>query len=202
MNASAVCAVTFALDDVPFADAERIAVSFLRGGLLGATFGVFLWGPALLLTLLLWGLPLDAARRLARRGLSGEDRGEAITGVTCAAWGVVALLWSTATPPSSFWSSAPDANAGAWVVRAASILASLMGAAVAAVAYAREARRRSFLREVEGGLRTDYRVVSTSEGRRLSRIRADGSGYRVADVEEPICELDEADTCLRTLSAD
>jgi hypothetical protein len=80
------------------------------------------------------------------------------------------------------------------------VLACLLGTAVVAAAGVRGAQRRALLREVGSGRRSDYRVATTPDGRRLARVQAAGAGYRVADVEEPICELDEAGRCLQSLA--
>jgi hypothetical protein len=124
---------------------------------------------------------------MARRGLSGEDRGDAIVGFACAGLGLFALL-----PTGSVHGAE----------RISGLLAFLLGGAVVAVASLRGARRRALLRDVERGRRRDYRIVTTADGRHLSRVHPEGAGYRIADVEQPLCELDDAGRCLRSLASE
>jgi hypothetical protein len=167
---------------------------FVGGAIGGATQGIQVWGPALLCTLLFLGLPIGVANWMAKRGLAGEDGGDAIVGFACASLGLFALL------PTG--NGRPDIPAEAWTRSAAGVLACLLGGAVALAAFARKAQRRALLRDVESGRRDDYRVVTTPEGRCLARVYAEGAGYRIADVEKPICELDEAGRCLRSLASE
>jgi hypothetical protein len=172
---------------------EGSAQAFFVGGLVGATAGVVVWGPALILTLLFLGLPIGVASAMAKEGLAGEDRGDAIVGLTCGALGLFTLL-----PLGTTRAPLP---AEVWTQSAAAVLACLLAGAVVAAAIVRRAKRRALLRDVASGRRCDYRVATTPEGRRLARVQA-GAGYRVADVEEPICQLDEAGRCLQSLASE
>lgn len=49
---------------------------FLGGAFMGSTFGIIVWLPALMVTLLLFGLPIARAQKAALQGFSGEERGE------------------------------------------------------------------------------------------------------------------------------
>jgi hypothetical protein len=175
-------------------DREPPFWGFFGCAALGATFGVVIWGPALILTLLFLGLPIHVANTMAKEGLAGEDRGDAIVGLACAGLGLAVLL-----PIGDAHVALP---AEVWTQRAAGVLACLLAGAVLAAAGVRGARRRALLRDVESGRRCDYRVATTSDGRLLARVRATSAGYRVADVEEPICELDESGRCLQSLASE
>jgi hypothetical protein len=169
--------------------------NFVVGAVIGASFGVIIWGPALILALLFLGLPMGVASAMANNGLAGEDRGHTIVGLACASLGLFTLL-PMGDPPVTLTAAAWTE---AWTQEVVGVLACLVGGAVVAAASARGARRRAFLRDVESGRRCDYRVATTLDGRRLARVRVAGAGYRVVDAEEPICELDEAGRCLRSL---
>ncbi len=68
-------------------DTEVTAKDLLGAAGIAATLGAILWVPALLGTLLCFGLPIAWAQRLARRGLAGEERGEWVIGLVCLAMG-------------------------------------------------------------------------------------------------------------------
>jgi hypothetical protein len=76
------------------------------------------------------------------------------------------------------------------VPRALALFGALLGGSAAALALAREARRRRFVADAEAGKVAGYRVDPTDEGKVLIRVIAQGKGYRVADFEEDIFELD------------
>jgi hypothetical protein len=185
-NAALTLGTLFALcklDGPPFFPGFGL-LTFLVGAALGATFGVIVWGPALILTLLFLGVPIGVASSMAKRGLAGEDRGDAIVGFACAGLGLFTLL------PMGHAQSALRAEV--WTQRATGAIACLLAGAVVAAASLRGARRRALLRDVESGRRSEYRIATTPDGRHLTRVQAAGADYRAADLEEPICKLDEA----------
>jgi hypothetical protein len=193
LNAALVGGLVFASaqDGIPAIGA------FIFGGFFGVVAGLVAWLPALILTFLCLGLPMAAANRRAARGLAGEDEGDMILGVTCALWGLAAFALVAVSPRSLMNETPTDPE---HVVRIASVLTLLLGAAFAAVAGAREPRRRKFVQDVERGALGDFRVVAAAEGRVLVRVLGHGVGYRVTEVEEPICEVDEAGRCLASLA--
>jgi hypothetical protein len=65
---------------------------FVGGALIGATVGVVVWGPALILTLGFLGVPIGVANTMAKEGLEGEDRGDSMVGCVCACLGLMVLL--------------------------------------------------------------------------------------------------------------
>lgn len=64
----------------------------VRWFLEGTTFGVIVWGPALVVTLVLFGLPLYEAQLAADQGLGSEDRGERFVGAVAGAIAALALV--------------------------------------------------------------------------------------------------------------
>jgi hypothetical protein len=170
---------------------------FLVIGLFGATFGVVLWGPALLITLACFGPPIAWAQRLAKKGLTGEERGEVIIGLTCVAISVVGQMAARLDPYLVI-----DSSVDAWIIRGFSLLGLLAGAASAILALAREARRRAFVADTRAGKIPGYRIEATDEGKVLVRVVAQGEGYRVADFEEEVFELDEAGQATRPRHVD
>ncbi|MEP7125789.1 MAG: hypothetical protein ABJE95_32965 [Byssovorax sp.] len=159
---------------------------FFLAILLGATFGAMVWIPALLATLACFGLPIASAQRLAKRGLAGEERGEWIVGLVCIVMSLIALGISYQAAPS------PALDGGAWpeMHRVLASLGLTLGLAAASLAQARAARRRTFIADTEAGKIPGYRVDALDEGKVLVRIVAQGQGYRVADFEQEIFELD------------
>jgi hypothetical protein len=186
-------------------DPVELFVGAVLAGFWVALQGVDLWLPALVLTLVFLGVPIHVARSFSMRGLDGEDFGDAVVGSVCATGGVAAMaMWAALDPSLAHNPHRPwDLSAGdAWAMRVAPVLAVLAGGAVAALAGVRFAQRRALLRAVEGGGRSDYRVVQMPEGRRLARVHAASPAYRQADQTEPICELDEAGGCRQSLLGD
>lgn len=182
LNASIAAALLFATR--PNVGAMH-PTELLIGALLGATIGAMFWVPALIATLVCFGLPIAHAQRLAKKGLAGEERGEWIVGLVCTVMSVAALAVSFAvdTPRGADL-------AGLSVLRAFAALGALTGGAAAVLARARAARRRAFVAEAEAGRAPGYRVDDTSEGKVLVRVVSQGEGYRVADFEEELFELD------------
>ncbi|MBX3210975.1 MAG: hypothetical protein KF850_02990 [Labilithrix sp.] len=173
------------------------------GALIGATLGAICWIPALIATLVCFGLPIAWSQRLAKKGLAGEERGEIIVGVVSALVALVAIALivpvraSNATlPPKEQlleWS-------GYLVVLGLSLIGAATGAGAAMFAYRREKARRVFVREVEAGAVEGFRIDASDEGKVLIRITSMGQGYRVANFEEPIVGLDESGEVQRALA--
>lgn len=154
---------------------------FLGGMVLGATFGAMFWIPGLLLTLLVFGLPIARAQRLAAQGLAGQERGDGFVGAASAAIAAVAL-------GSSFLAARHDGGSLALAALAAFALS--LGLATTAVSLWRERMRRAFVAEVEAGRVAHFRVDATEEGKVLVRVVSQGEGYRVADYAEEVAALD------------
>jgi hypothetical protein len=68
-------------------------------------------------------------------------------------------------------------------------MANLLGVGHAAVAFLRDLQRRRFVREVEAGRVTGFRIDAAPEGKVLVRIANHGEGYRVADFVEEVAAL-------------
>lgn len=157
-------------------------VNFIMGMVAGATIGVMFWGPALLATLLLFGLPIAWGQRLAQKGLAGQERGDGLVGLTSALIAAVAMAWSVLSAlrhaPTSF----------------TQILASsgmTLGALTMLTAWLRDRQRRAFVAKVEAGEVPRFRIEPSAEGKVLVRIVSQGEGYRVADFAEEVARIDE-----------
>lgn len=173
---------------------KDLVSSMLGGMILGVTFGVVFWFPALLLTLAAFGLPIAWAQRLAVKGLAGEERGERVIGSVCLALSFCALLVSfgqIASPASLEGHRLALVSAGVVFMRVAAVLGMLTGGAATALALVREGRRRTFVADAESGKIPGYRVDPTPEGKALVRVSSQGHGYRVADFTEEVVLLDE-----------
>lgn len=148
---------------------ETAGLVVLGGGLIGA----IIWIPALVITLLLFGLPIARAQRIAKRGLAGADRGEIIVGLLCA---VLALVPLVGSPPS--------------IETVLALVAIACGLGATTLGLLRERARRAFVRRVEAGEVASFRVEPTAEGKVLVRVTTAGNAYRVSDFVEEIARLD------------
>jgi hypothetical protein len=171
---------------------------FLASFLLGATLGAMVWIPALLATLVCFGLPIASAQRLAKKGLAGEERGELIVGLVCA----VMSLFGVAISFAGAEESGLDASVGMAIPRLIALVGLIAGLLTTGLATARAARRRAFVAEAEAGKVPNYRIDATDEGKVLIRIVAQGKGYRVADFEEEVFDLDAAGEAKRPKHAE
>lgn len=189
LNGGLCCAALFATDRTGLEVPE-----ILMGLVLGATLGIFIWGPALLATVACFGAPIAWAQHLATKGLAGKERGERIIGAACAILGAIALAltWSTHSVPDPELGLAPPfAPSGRIFAGVLAASGMLLGCATAVLATIRERRRAAFVSEVEAGAVPRFRVDPTPEGKVLVRVESHGAGaYRVADFEEEVCRLD------------
>lgn len=185
LNAALIGALAFGMDGD--------GISPILGALLGVTFGATLWVPAVAMTLLFFGVPIAYAQRLADRGLAGEERGERIVGIAVALIGylaacrvrvleIIAPQWSVLpnVPPESTFAIASVGG-----------LAVVLGLVVVVLVTMRGRRRRAFVASVYRDEHAGYRVEDTSDGKFLVRVERHGDGYRVAEVEEALVELDD-----------
>lgn len=176
---------------------EDVVSRFVVGVALGATFGVMFWGPALVLTLLAFGLPIAWAQKLAKKGLAGEERGEWIIGGVCMLLGALGLALSLfqhkgyGYQDHALLRTEGAVFAGHVFQIVTSVLGLLAGAASTVLAQARESKRRAFVNKAEAGEIRGFRVDPTPEGKVLVRVSSQGQGYRVADFSEEVFLLDE-----------
>lgn len=147
------------------------------------------------------GLPLAWARRLAEKGLDGEERGELVVGVVSTAIAIVGLGLALARRDGMnllFRHDAASVTFSAAVGRGLVVLLAAIGStagiAVALLARQRTNARRAFVREVEAGAIEGFRVDTTPEGKVLVRVMPMGQGYRVANFEEPLYMFAEPPT--------
>jgi hypothetical protein len=166
-------------------DAPSIASTF-EFGVAGATVGAIFWVPSLVLTLLLFGVPIAWSQKLARQGLAGEERGERLVAVVSVAIAIVALLMSR-----EYALHQAELESGMAFGRAAAVAACIAGGVAAVLAQMREVRRRDFVARAEAGEVRGFRVDVREEGKVLMRVTSLGEGYRVADFHEEVCLLDE-----------
>jgi hypothetical protein len=158
--------------------AEPTIWGFVSGAVLGALVGAIIWIPAVILTLLCFGVPIAWAQRLAKKGLAGEERGEWIVGLACLGMSALSgTVWLGKT-----WTQ------GALGI-ALTAVAALLASSSTALAVARERRRRSFVQRVEAGREPGYRIDATDDGKVLVRFQENRAGYRVADFEEEVYDL-------------
>lgn len=201
LNAALVGAMICVGDAAPASGWMEHVWTAWFGALLGVTLGAIVWIPAVLATLLLFGVPIAWSQRLARRGLAGEERGERIVAVVYALLGLLAPvrlverhLAGTSPLPYDGWSGLAIASAGA--------LAVALGLFAVVVATARGRLRRTFVAGVERGDHPGYRIEEKEEGKILVRVESQGHAYRVVDFEEVLVELDEDGSARRVLTAE
>jgi hypothetical protein len=187
--------------------------NYAVGALAGATLGAIFWVPALVLTLVLLGPPIARSQRLAKQGLAGEDLGERTVGLACVIMSLVGLVGALFIPPpyvsdpqisvpTNFSFSGAQALApNTWIVVGLGVVGAVAGIAAVWLARAREARRRRFVTAALEGKVAGYRVDETAQGKVLVRV-AEGTGYRVADLEEDVFELDAEGRAVRQARAE
>jgi hypothetical protein len=178
LNAGVACGVMFATEgNDPF-------TKLLLGAMIGATFGAFIWIPALIATLVCFGIPIAWSQRLASRGLSGAERGEFVIGAASA---VLAAGGLALVPFDRGMSLGIGSLAGIGVL---AVLCALLTCLVAA---SRAFARRAFVKAAAEGQVPGIRVEETPEGRALVRVTSHGQGYRVTDFHEELVRLREDD---------
>lgn len=196
LNAGLACGLLAATEPFGPEDPPHLVFGLLGGGMMGLTFGIIVWAPALAATLMVFGLPISHAIDLRQRGLAGEDRGEFLIGFVSAVVALITLVPAAAAP------HLPSGDAvGLWGIRLCALLGTLTGISAALFARARERRRRAFVRMAETGLLAGYRVDGDGRNRVLVHVPERSGGYRVAQVPEPICVLDEGGEALRLAAA-
>lgn len=197
MNGGTACALLMVVEDGSGAGADQ----FVRGFLLGATFGAIMWVPGLLAVLGLYGVPIATSQSLAEKGLAGEERGERIVGVVSAVIAAVALAILPGSTTDLYQQSTFGALGRALVMTFAG-LGGLSGVVAAVLATYRDRVRKGFVREVEAGAVQGFRVDTTNEGKVLVRVTSQGGGYRAATFDEQVYGLDEGGDARRALSGE
>jgi hypothetical protein len=186
-----------------FESHKGIDVNFMVA-VAGATFGAIIWVPALIGTLLVFGLPIARAQKLAEQGLSGEERGTQFASGVSLAMSLVGLLFALVDPVSRLiirlQPYLPTLHWTHLVVAAVALLGAVTSATSLALSSARKKRRAAFVQDALAGKVEGFRVDATAEGQVLVRINQQGQGYRVADFEEPVLELDAQGQAKRLLS--
>jgi hypothetical protein len=177
---------------------------------LGASFGVLIWLPSLIVTLLFFGIPLSSAQRAARRGITGSDRGSVIVGVASATYSALVLV------VCAFRGEGPGGGDGIWpfvrrvpllellhqqgyifwrFVGALAVAGLAAGASAAAIVLARGQARAAFLARVRSGDAAGYRIeprTAAPPRPRAVLVRVtEAEDYRVTERVEPLFELDE-----------
>ncbi len=169
----------------------------LLAALAGATIGAIVWIPALILTLLCFGTPIAWAQRLAKQGLAGQERGEAVVGGVSAAIAIASLI---ATTMSNFSGSLdPKAIMGHQLTLSTACVGAILGLLTLLVAREREAKRRNFVADVEAGRVPQFRVDIKPEGKVLVRVVSQENSYRVADYEEEVAALNHQGAVVQAL---
>lgn len=168
---------------------SRPVINFFLGMMAGATVGVLFWGPALLATLLCFGVPIAWGQRLAQRGLAGQERGDGIVGLSSAAIAFFSFLLSLTFGLQ---------HRGAGFTLALGGIGTIAGLLSALLAWRRDRERRDFVAKVEAGEVPRFRVEPSAEGKVLVRIVSQGEGYRVADFSEEVARLDASGEVTRT----
>jgi len=167
------------------------ATDVVSGFFIGTTYGVIVWGPALVATLICFGIPIARARRLASGGLAGVDKGERLVGAVSVATSVLGLALTLALSPVG----RPEI----WLLQGCALLGLCAGATAVGLALVRDRRRRRFVRKAQAGQMADYEVRPSGGGTILIRVDRQGGGYRSGEVREEVCELDEAGAATRTM---
>ncbi|MCU0656266.1 MAG: hypothetical protein MUF64_13755 [Polyangiaceae bacterium] len=164
-------------------------IKFLGGAFMGSTFGIIIWLPALLVTLLLFGVPIARAQKAALQGFSGEERGERTLGLTNMVLSSLVLAGVALVPAGE--SNSPYDIPGLIVLCGLILGGLLTGSMTALFAHRREQARRRFVEAVEQGKVSGFRVEPAGAGKMLLRVSSEGEGYRAAEFDEELFALDE-----------
>jgi hypothetical protein len=168
---------------------------FTAGAILGVTVGCVFWVPALVTTLVLFGLPIAWAQTVASKGLSGEERGEIVVGACAFLLAIVALsvAWMHPAGAYGYARDGQRQSLGIELVWVIGSCGAFMGALAAVLALHRELARCRFIAGVGAGHIAGFRVVPSPEGSVLVQLTSIsmGEGYRVADITEAKLTLDE-----------
>jgi hypothetical protein len=146
------------------------------------------WLPALVIVLVLFGLPLAWSQRQASKGLSGREGGEGFVGATTA---LIAAVSMALVPRGA------EVTAGGAAIFATASAAIVLGALTSLWSLATRVRRRRFVAQVEAGEVPRFRVDPTPEGKVLVRVNSQGEGYRVGDLDEVVEALDADGEAIR-----
>jgi hypothetical protein len=161
---------------------ERIVMSLVM-----SVPAAIIWVPALLVGVVLYGVPMELSRHWSRFGIAWRDRGEALVGAVSAGLAVIALirLWFFASSPPD--DTLPSERSTAVLrIGAAAVFAIVAGGAAVLLAGLRTRHRRAFLRSAAAGDAPGYRVELGMAATRLFRVRAPDEGYRSVGVEEEV----------------
>jgi hypothetical protein len=162
---------------------------FALGILLGATFGVIIWLPALVLTSLCFGLPIERARKLAEQGLAGKDRGELWVGGASLVVTFLSVLVMV-----SMLSGVRYDRVGMFdlvLLLTVQIASAAVSGLATITAWRRERARKKFVTRVERGEVAQFRIEPTPQGKVLLRVPEGAASYRVSSFEEEVAALDE-----------
>jgi len=178
---NSVVAIYFSIGREISAGSEPEILGRFFGSAFLGIFAAIAWGPALLVTLTCFGVPIAWAERLGKEGLAGMERGEALVGGAClalsgVAFGIASYAATRAVAPI----------VGAPLLYGFAALGVATGGTALLLSLLRERRRRVFLGDTEAGRIPGYRVEPTAAGKRLLRVTSQGEGYRVADLEEEL----------------
>jgi hypothetical protein len=162
--------------------------SFALGMLLGTTFGAMIWIPALMLTILCFGLPIERARRLAEQGLAGKDRGELWVGGASLLVTLLSLLVTASmlTEERAFRLGVVDLV----LLLTVQIASAAVSGLATITAWRRERARKVFVTRVERGEVPQFRIEPTPQGKVLLRVPEGAASYRVSSFEEEVAALD------------
>lgn len=157
---------------------------------LGATLGAFIWVPALVMTLVFFGLPIYLARAAAEKGMSSEDRGEAVVGAISAILATGALWFATQT-----------SGLNGVVCGSLAAMGAVAGGSALTASLLRDRERRLFLAEVRAGRSAQFRILEVGAYPMVVRVSEQGHAYRGSTVTEPVVLLDESGDVRSRLSA-
>jgi hypothetical protein len=166
-------------------------MSTVPSAISGATDGIVLWLPALLVTLLCFGVPITLAQRLSARGLAGKEQGERVVGLFTATLGVLCAL----SLKNEFYYETVQRM----LVTGLSLTAIGTGTCAALLSTVRAMRRRAFVAQAEAGRMPGYRVDTAPEGKVLMRVATSGEVYRGSERFEAVVELDHKGAAKRAL---
>jgi hypothetical protein len=187
MNAGTACA--FSIPQMASLVTRGDVAECFGPFVMGASVGAIVWLPALVATLVLFGLPLFFAERAAHKGITGDDHGAVVVGSASTFYCGLMLLWLMY---EKNWALASHLQVLP-LARALAAVGLVAGLLCVVLARARIRIRRVFLNRVRTGIAPGYRLepVRTVMTARLVRVTEEGVGYRETALVEPLFEIDE-----------
>ncbi|MFI5298882.1 MAG: hypothetical protein ACHREM_12360 [Polyangiales bacterium] len=200
-NLDWLSAIPAAMTSAVFAVVLAFWPSNLRHGVSNAvfasTFGAFVYLPAMVAALAIFGLPIERARAAETQGIDAAERAHGVLGLVSSALAILAWLFrDNVSRSGSVLSLAFGVSDGVRgpppsdTVGFFAMLGLASSLVVIAVVLSRAWDRVDFLRKLEAGPANGFRVETRSGSTVVLEAAHEAADYRAADDEQAVMELD------------